>query len=142
MNVYNRSHLFQVIELRESENLSRDFFSLAMGPLFDIHCYNWCIVGGLRFHTSKLNSQRTTQNNGLMVIDESDVSGSGDNNFYDVWEKVLHVQYLFERNVWLFKCWWYDTNVNKSQRTHVELEYKSFNTSRFWSAEELVILAK
>ncbi|KAA0026269.1 CACTA en-spm transposon protein [Cucumis melo var. makuwa] len=35
----------KVIEQRESEILSHDFFSLAMGPSFDIHCYNGCIMG-------------------------------------------------------------------------------------------------
>ncbi|KAA0039105.1 acidic leucine-rich nuclear phosphoprotein 32 family member A-like [Cucumis melo var. makuwa] len=83
----------------------------------------------------------TTQNSGLMVIGKSDASESGENNFYCVLDEVLHVQYPLGRNVWLFKCRWYDTNVNKSQRTHVELGYKSLNTSRFWYAEEPVILA-
>ena len=87
-----------------SENLSHDFFSIAMGPSFDIHCYNGCIMGRLRFHTSKLDSRCTTQNSGLMVIGESDASESGDNNFYGVLDVVLHVQYSLKRNVWLFKC--------------------------------------
>ncbi|KAA0036797.1 acidic leucine-rich nuclear phosphoprotein 32 family member A-like [Cucumis melo var. makuwa] len=65
-----------------------------------------------------------------------------DNNFYGVLDEVLHVQYPLGRNVWLFKCWWYDTDVNKSQRTtHIEIGYKSLNPSRFWYAEEPVILA-
>ncbi|KAA0055858.1 CACTA en-spm transposon protein [Cucumis melo var. makuwa] len=93
-----------VLELRESANLSDDFFSLAMRPSFDVHCYNGCIVGGMRFHTSELDSRCTTQNSGIMVIGESDASGSGDNNFYSILHKVLHVQYPLGRNVWLFKC--------------------------------------
>uniref|UniRef100_A0A9I9E4Z1 DUF4216 domain-containing protein n=1 Tax=Cucumis melo TaxID=3656 RepID=A0A9I9E4Z1_CUCME len=132
----------QVLELRQSANLFDDFFSLAMGPSFDVRCYNGCIVGGVRFHTIELDSRRTTQNSGIMVIGESDASGTGDNNFYGVLDEVLHVQYPLGRNVWLFKCRWYDTDVNKSQRTtHIEVGYKSLNTSRFWYAEEPVILA-
>ncbi|KAL4038146.1 hypothetical protein IC575_001753 [Cucumis melo] len=132
----------QVLELRQSANLSNDFFSLAMGPSFDVRCYNGCIVGGVRFHTIELDSRCSTQNSGIMVIGESDASGTGDNNFYGVLDEVLHVQYPLGRNVWLFKCWWYDTDVNKSQRTtHIEVGYKSLNTSRFWYAEEPVILA-
>ncbi|KAA0056490.1 acidic leucine-rich nuclear phosphoprotein 32 family member A-like [Cucumis melo var. makuwa] len=76
-----------------------------------------------------------------MVIGESDTSGSGDNNFYGVLDEVLHVKYPMRRSVWLFKCRWYDTNVNKSQRTLVELGCKSINTSHFLFAKELVILA-
>ena len=55
-----------------------------------------------------------------MVISESNVSESGDNNFYGVVDEVLHVQYLLGRNVWLLKCRWYDIDINKSQRTYVE----------------------
>ncbi|KAA0062462.1 transposon protein, putative, CACTA, En/Spm sub-class [Cucumis melo var. makuwa] len=93
----------QVLELRESANVFDDFFSLAMGPSFDVRCYNGCIVGDLRFHTVELDSRRTTQKSGVMVIGESDASGTGDNNFYGVFDKVLHVQYPLGRNVWLFK---------------------------------------
>ncbi|KAA0047514.1 CACTA en-spm transposon protein [Cucumis melo var. makuwa] len=74
-----------------------------MGLSFDVYCYNRCIMGALRFHTSELDSRRTTQNSGVMVIGESDASGSGDNNFYGVLDEVLHVQYPLERNIWLFK---------------------------------------
>ena len=130
-----------MLELREFVNLFDDFFSLAKRPSFDVRCYNGCIVGGLRFHTVELDSRHTTQNSGVMVIGESDTSGSGNNNFYNVLDEVLHIQYPLGRNVWLFKCRWYDTNVNKSQRTHLEVGYKSLNTSRFWYAEEPVILA-
>ncbi|KAA0050798.1 hypothetical protein E6C27_scaffold404G00510 [Cucumis melo var. makuwa] len=126
----------KVIELRESRNLSHDFFSLTMGPSFDVRCYNGCIVGGLRFHTLEHDYQHTTQNSRVMVTGESDASGSGDNNFYSVLDEVLHVQYPIGRNVWLFKCRWYDMDVNKNQRTHVELGYKSHNTSHFLFAEE------
>ncbi|KAA0040682.1 uncharacterized protein E5676_scaffold534G00180 [Cucumis melo var. makuwa] len=39
----------EVLELHKSVNLSGDFFSLAMGPSFDVRCYNGFIVGSLRF---------------------------------------------------------------------------------------------
>ncbi|TYK11066.1 uncharacterized protein E5676_scaffold73G00520 [Cucumis melo var. makuwa] len=115
----------EVLELRQSANLSDDFFSLAMGPSFDVRCYNGCIVGGVRFHTIELDSRRTTQNSGIMVIGESDESGTSDNNFYDVLDEVLHVQYPLGRNVWLFKCRWYDTEdvleVEDVQNDHINI---------------------
>ena len=86
-----------MLELHEFANRSDDFFSLAMGPSFDIHHYNGCIVCGLRFHTGELHSRRTTQNSGVMVIGESDASGSGDNNFYDVLDEVVHVKFSLEK---------------------------------------------
>ena len=97
-------------------------------------------MGGLRFHTSEPDVRHTTQNSDVMVIGESDASGSGDNNLDDVLDEVLHVQDPLRRNVSLFKCRWYDTDVNKSQRTHVKLGYKSLNPFRFWFVEEPVIL--
>ncbi|KAA0062599.1 CACTA en-spm transposon protein [Cucumis melo var. makuwa] len=88
----------QVLKLCESTNLSDNFFSLVMGPSFDVCCYNGCIVSGLRFHTFELDSRRTIQNSGLMVIGESDASESDNNNFYGVLDEVSHVQYPLGRN--------------------------------------------
>ncbi|TYK03145.1 CACTA en-spm transposon protein [Cucumis melo var. makuwa] len=90
----------QVLELRESANLSEDFFSLAMEASFDVHCYNGCIVGGLRFHTVELDSRHTTQNSGVMVFSESDASESGDNNFYGVLDEIIDVDpTIVERSI-------------------------------------------
>ncbi|KAA0050991.1 CACTA en-spm transposon protein [Cucumis melo var. makuwa] len=38
---------YEVIELRETENLSHDFFSLAMGPSLDVRSYNGSITDGV-----------------------------------------------------------------------------------------------
>ncbi|KAA0049800.1 hypothetical protein E5676_scaffold142G00360 [Cucumis melo var. makuwa] len=78
-----------------------------MGPSFDVHCYNGCIVGGLRFLMLERDSRRTTQNSGVMVIGESDASESVENNFYGVLDEVLHIQYQLGRNFWLFKYRWH-----------------------------------
>ena len=52
-------------------------------------------------------------------------------NFYGVLDKVLDFQYLMRRRGCLFKYRWFDIDNNKSHRTHVELGYKSINTSHF-----------
>ncbi|KAA0026099.1 CACTA en-spm transposon protein [Cucumis melo var. makuwa] len=65
----------------------------------DVWCYNGCIVGGVRFYTLERDSWRTAKNSEVMVIGESNASGSGNNNFYHVLNEVLHVQYLMERSV-------------------------------------------
>ena len=75
-----------------------------------------------------------------MIVGEG--SGGGANNsFYDVLDEVLHFQYPFGQRAWLFKCKLFNTDINKNYSTHVELDYKSINTSRFCFAEEPVILA-
>ena len=77
----------------ERENMSHDFFSLAMGPSLNIQCYNGCIINGVKIRTVEHDSQRITQNSRVMVIDESSSNGSGDNHFYGVLNEVLNVQY-------------------------------------------------
>ncbi|KAA0062809.1 Cysteine-rich RLK (RECEPTOR-like protein kinase) 8 [Cucumis melo var. makuwa] len=72
---------FRIIELLESENLSNDFSSLAMGLSFDA-LLQWMYHGWTKISYIKRDSWNTTQNSGVMVIGESDVSGSADNNFY------------------------------------------------------------
>ena len=106
----------------------------------DVRSYSRCIVGSVRFHMLECDSQHTTQNSWVMVIGEGS-GGSANNNFYSVLDEVLHVQYPFGRRAWLFMCRWFDTDKNKSHRTHEELGYKSINTSRFLFAEEPLILA-
>ena len=49
-------------------------------------------MSGLGFHTSERDFRRTTQNSEVMVIGESNASGSGDNNFYNILDEVLHVR--------------------------------------------------
>ncbi|TYK01284.1 uncharacterized protein E5676_scaffold49G00750 [Cucumis melo var. makuwa] len=124
MNLYKRhERIFpewfraQVLELHESANLSDDFFLLAMGPSFDVHCYNGCIVGGLRFHTVELDSQCTTQNSGVMVIGESDASGSGDNNFYGVLDEVQFESCASIQN----KRIWDVPEVNDVENEHINI---------------------
>ncbi|KAA0042918.1 uncharacterized protein E5676_scaffold108G001430 [Cucumis melo var. makuwa] len=46
---------------------------------------------------SECDSRRTTQNSGVMVIGESNASGSGNNNFYGVLDEVLHYVVIFEQ---------------------------------------------
>ena len=100
----------QVLEMHEREKLSHVFFSLTMGPSLEVRCYSGCIIGGVRFHTIEGDFQCTRQNSGVMVVSEN--SGSN-NNFYDVLDELLFVQYLLGRRVWLLKCRWFDTTTTK-----------------------------
>ncbi|KAA0053772.1 uncharacterized protein E6C27_scaffold135G001570 [Cucumis melo var. makuwa] len=74
----------QVLELRQSTNLSDDFFSLAMGPSFDVRCYNGCIVGGVRFHTLCRNDVDPT------IVERSVVRYVTDDFIDDVDEHLSH----------------------------------------------------
>ncbi|TYJ99709.1 (R)-mandelonitrile lyase 1-like [Cucumis melo var. makuwa] len=54
-------------------------------------------------------------------------------------QRKLYLRFAFTGNA--LSVGWFDSDNNKSHRTHVELDYKSINTLRFWFDEELVILA-
>ncbi|KAA0055904.1 hypothetical protein E6C27_scaffold319G00140 [Cucumis melo var. makuwa] len=126
--------------MRERENLSHDFFSRAIRSSSEVRSYSGCIVGRVQFYTIEHDSRSTVLKSGVMVVGEDSGYGSVDNNFYDVLDEVLDVQYPLERCVWLLKCRWFDTYNNKSYRIHMELHYKSINTSHFLFAEESIIL--
>ena len=81
-----------------SSNLSQDFFSLAIEPSLEVRSYSGCVIGGVHFHTFERDSRHTTQNSGVVVVDEG--SEGADNNFYDVLDEVLHVQYSFKLHAW------------------------------------------
>ncbi|TYJ98100.1 zinc finger BED domain-containing protein DAYSLEEPER-like [Cucumis melo var. makuwa] len=53
-------------------------------PSLDVQSYTGCIMGGIQFHTIDRDFQCTTQNSRFMVVRESNVSGSDDNNVYDI----------------------------------------------------------
>ncbi|TYK09436.1 CACTA en-spm transposon protein [Cucumis melo var. makuwa] len=106
-----------------------------MEPSLDVRRYNGCIIGGVQFYTLKYDSRCTTQNSGVIVIGESNASGSGDNNFYGVLNEVLHVQYPIGRSVWLFKYRWYLSSFSSGfeETYQMFLEFdEDLNTAGGW----------
>ena len=66
-----------ILEKRESSNnISQDFFSLAMGPSVEICSYSGCIVGGVWFHILESDFWRTTHNSGVIVVGEGSRGGA------------------------------------------------------------------
>ncbi|TYK06669.1 gag/pol protein [Cucumis melo var. makuwa] len=148
--VLNMNLDVSVTKIASEHNIADPFAKTLKAKVFEGHLENLglrdmnisgCIVDGVRFHMIDRDFRRTTQNNGVMVVGESSASESDNNNFYGVLDQVLSIQYPMGCHVWLFKCRWFNTNKNKNHRTHVELGYKSINTSHFWFPEESVILA-
>ena len=78
--------------MHERENVANDFFSLAVGPSCKVCSYNGCIANGVQFYMVKRDSQCTTQNSGVMVVDENIGNRSTDNNFYGILDEVLDYQ--------------------------------------------------
>ena len=80
----------------ERENLSHDFFSLAMEPTLDFRFYSGCIISGVQFHMIDRDFWRTTKNSGVLVVGENIGNGTANKNFYSVLDKVLSIQYSME----------------------------------------------
>ncbi|TYK30530.1 acidic leucine-rich nuclear phosphoprotein 32 family member A-like [Cucumis melo var. makuwa] len=76
-----------------------------------------------------------------MVVGESSTSESEDNNFYGVLDEVISMAYPMGPCVWQLKYRWVNMDKNRNHRTHMELGYKSINTSHFWFPEEPIILS-
>ena len=89
--IYIHLHQSQVLEMCERENLSHDFFSLAMWHSLEVCSYIECIVGRVRFHMVKCDFWCTTQNSGVMVVGEKSNGGSANKSFYGVLDEVLYV---------------------------------------------------
>jgi hypothetical protein len=49
------------------EEIDDDLFILACGPDFRVKKYTSCIVNGVRFNTVDRDSNKKTQNNGVMA---------------------------------------------------------------------------
>ncbi|KAA0061982.1 acidic leucine-rich nuclear phosphoprotein 32 family member A-like [Cucumis melo var. makuwa] len=76
-----------------------------------------------------------------MVVGESSTSESEDNNFYGVLDEVISMAYPMGPHVLQLKYRWVNMDKNRNHRTHMELGYKSINTSHFWFPEEPIILS-
>ncbi|KAL6345885.1 hypothetical protein AAG906_020467 [Vitis piasezkii] len=87
-----------------------ELYSLASGLDRRVSLYHSCVVNGIRFHIKDRDDRHTTQNSGVLV--------SGDHyedmiDFYGVLPNVVVLDYIFNNQVVLFKCEWFDTDPNK-----------------------------
>jgi len=67
-------------------------------------------------------------------------TNSDETNYYGVLEGIYNLEYPKSRQVYLFKCNWFDTDVKK-KRFRYDLGFKLINTSRFWYTDDPNILA-
>ena len=75
--------------------------ALAWG--LDVNYYNFkaCIVNGVRYNTESRKMSLKTQNSGVYVLKEHNGRMI---TFYGVLSKVMHLNYMGSRHVFLFKC--------------------------------------
>lgn len=94
-----------------SPEATDELWSLANGPNPVISLYSGCISNGVRFHTKDLENRRRSQNSGVVV--EGDHGGQT-HDFYGFLCTVLEMKYMFNHQVVLFQCEWFDTGSSKT----------------------------
>ncbi|XP_059656677.1 uncharacterized protein LOC132303439 [Cornus florida] len=121
----------QIKEMRhhQRETTSDDLYSLACGPLSRVSRYSACIVNGIRFHTKERERNRRAQNSGVLVKGESE-------DYYGVLTDIIELRYLLGRQVFLFKCDWFDVRSG----IHKDTYFTSVNVaSRAYKNEPFVL---
>jgi hypothetical protein len=82
---------------------------LSLGPKRKVKCYNKYFVNGYVFHTKEYRHERKTCNNSVCV--KGSTCSEFEVDYYGILKEVVKLQYHSEHNkVFLFKCYWYDTN--------------------------------
>ena len=100
-----------------SEEIDEDLFSLACEPDRRVRKYSPCIVNGIRYSTVDRDSNKRTQNSGVMAEGEH---GSKVIDFYGTLKEIIQLDYnsnynLDGRSVILFKCDWFKLDGKKKE---------------------------
>jgi len=121
----------------DEEMVDDDIFSLACGPDLRIKKYKSCIVNGVRFNTIDRDTNKKSQNSGVMSL--------GTHNyelieFYGNLKEIIQLDYNDDdRSIVLFKCDWYKLDGTNAQKD--DGFYKSINVGSLWYKGDSLILA-
>ena len=127
----------KILRHQGSPEATDELYSLASGPDRRVSLYHSCVVNGIRFHTKDIDDRHTTQNSGVLVL--------GDHyedmiDFYGVLPNVVVLDYIFNNQVVLFKCEWFDTDPNK-KRLQDDGVLRCINVDNKWYEEDPYVLA-
>ncbi|WKA09144.1 hypothetical protein VitviT2T_026818 [Vitis vinifera] len=127
----------KILRHQGSPEATDELYSLASGPDRRVSLYHSCVVNGIRFHTKDRDDRHITQNSGVLVL--------GDHyedmiDFYGVLLNVVVLDYIFNNQVVLFKCEWFDTDPNK-KRLLDDGVLRCINVDNKWYEEDPYVLA-
>lgn len=134
--------MFQIEKLHEKNNCpsGEELLSLARGPIQYVRSFSGYVTNGYRFHTSQRDTNRRTQNSGVVVLGETG-NGSEAIDFYGVLRDVVRLEYLGGNYVVFFHCDWYDV-LDSRKGLHVDKFWVvSVDTQRFLKVDEPFVLA-
>lgn len=113
-----------------------DLYSLSQFPHNSYTSWVNCIVNGVRFRCKECDDKFTTQCSGVCTWggDENDII------YYGILLEIMKLDFINERNVFVFCCKWYNTNPRgKSMIVHNNLT--SIDITSEWYGDEPFILA-
>lgn len=117
----------------EGQLQNQDLQYLAYGPDERVIRHHGCTVNGLRFCTKYHDSNKRTQNYGVVV--KADESGT--HYYYGVLVDIVQLNYFGDHHVMLFKCDWYEGRSVQRDK----FNYTSVNMSKPWKTNEPFVLA-
>jgi hypothetical protein len=121
---------------RNAINVSKELYSLACGPDPQVAFFKGCIVNGVRFQTEDREETRRTQNSGISVPGEHELTNI---DYYGELKNILELRYMGGNRIYLFECnWW---NIGNRLGMQNDEHFTSVNTSRIWYEFDPFILA-
>ena len=112
---------------------------LSRGPNFVAKRYPGYIINGYRFHTTKRDTNRKTQNSGVTLVSlTSSFASSKDGNprtepitYYGAIVDIIELYYYGNFNFVLFKCDWFEVEKDKYGLTCVCFNKKIYQNDPF-----------
>ena len=116
------------LKASNSPTYSEELYNLAFRPI-RIELFSGCHVNGVKFLGATQDDKLCMQNNGVHV------PGGGESTDIDIYGKLTSlVQLLYKDRcqVIMFKCRWFDTNLNRQGSVKIDHSLISMNTNITW----------
>jgi len=114
-----------------------DLYSLSQYADDRYIIWHSCIVNGVRFRCKERDDKFKTQCSGVCTGGDYE---SSDITYYGVQIKILELDFIYQRMVFMFRCKWYNTDP-KGKRIVVNNNLTSLDITSNWYAEDPFILA-
>ncbi|KAJ9567086.1 hypothetical protein OSB04_003052 [Centaurea solstitialis] len=119
------------MQTQNSPLFHKELSALSMGARANASTYSACIVNGVRFMVVSRDTQRTTQNSGVLV------EGENGEKYYGQLEEIIELHYAYGYSTVLFRCKWFDTR----RGVICENNITSIDTRCEWDKEDQLIFA-
>ena len=89
------------INFNKEEDAIDELYNLACGSDRRVNHYASYIIGGIKFHTRKLEMQQWIQNSGIAT---TEYKGEEEIDYYGVLVDIIELKYGSSNSVFLFQC--------------------------------------